>query len=95
MKKILILFFLCPLLVLAQKTILHCGKLIEPQKLQIVNEISIIIEGNKIVDVQKGYIKADLSDKVIDLKNKVEHIKDVEHIKSELNSLVEEIKANV
>jgi len=70
MKKILILFFLCPLFVLAQKTILHCGKLIEPQKLQIVNEISIIIEGNKIVDVQKGYIKAELSDKVIDLKNK-------------------------
>jgi imidazolonepropionase-like amidohydrolase len=70
MKKILILFFLCPLFVLAQKTILHCGKLIEPQKLQIINEISIIIEGNKIVDVQKGYIKAELSDKVIDLKNK-------------------------
>jgi imidazolonepropionase-like amidohydrolase len=56
------------------KTILHCGKLIEPQKLQIINEISIIIEGNKIVDVQKGYIKADLSDKVIDLKTKLYYL---------------------
>lgn len=47
----------------------------------------------KAEDFEQEYLS--LSKKIIDLKNKVEHIKDVEHIKSELNSLVEEIKANV
>ena len=47
----------------------------------------------KAEDFEQEYLS--LVKKVIDLKNKVEHIKDVEHIKSELNSLVEEIKANV
>ncbi|QEC69821.1 amidohydrolase family protein [Panacibacter ginsenosidivorans] len=54
----------------AQKTIIYCGKLIDVKNLQVLTEMSIIVEGNKIVDVQKGYIQAGASDKTIDLKNK-------------------------
>ena len=66
-------FLSCLLLstfVLAQRTIIHCGKLIVPQSLTVENEMSILIEGNKIVDLQKGYIKASGTDKLIDLKSK-------------------------
>jgi imidazolonepropionase-like amidohydrolase len=52
----------------AQKTILHCGALIDVKKLSIQNEMSVIIEGNKIIDIQKGYATGLATDKVIDLK---------------------------
>lgn len=54
----------------AQKTIIHCGQLIDVKTLQVQKEMSIIIIGNTISDVQKGYTKADISDKIIDLKSK-------------------------
>jgi imidazolonepropionase-like amidohydrolase len=56
--------------VLAQRTIIYCGKLIDVKSLQVQNEMSVIVEGNKIAGVQKGYIPAAPADKVIDLKNK-------------------------
>ncbi len=37
---------------LAQRTILHCGKLIDVVKGETLSAYSIIIEGNKIVDVR-------------------------------------------
>lgn len=70
MKKLLLLLLSLPTLLLAQKTIIHCGKLIDPKQLQILTEMSIVIEGNKIIDVQKGYATGTASDKIIDLKNK-------------------------
>ena len=57
-------------IVFGQRTIIHCGKLIVPQSLVVQNEMSILVEGNKIVDVQKGYLKPSGSDKLIDLKSK-------------------------
>ena len=56
--------------ILAQRTVIHCGKLIMPQALDIRSEMSILIEGNKIVDVQKGYLAPSTTDRVIDLKSK-------------------------
>ncbi|HVM88669.1 MAG TPA: hypothetical protein VMT76_10820 [Puia sp.] len=41
---------------MAQKTIIYCGKLIDVKSMQALNEISLIIDGNKINDIQKGYI---------------------------------------
>lgn len=71
MKKLLLILLICsPLLLLSQRIILHCGKLIDVTKGQVLNEYSIIVEGNKIVDVQAGYAKPSGADKVIDLKNK-------------------------
>jgi imidazolonepropionase-like amidohydrolase len=52
----------------AQKTYLHCGQLIDVQHLQIVKEKTIVVEGNKIVEVLDGYAKAGDNDKTIDLK---------------------------
>lgn len=54
----------------AQRTILHCGSLIDGKSDGAQSRMSIIIEGNKITDVQKGYISAESGDKVIDLKDK-------------------------
>lgn len=70
MRKILVFLLLLPLLSIAQRTILHCGKLVDTKDLQILNEMSIVVEGNMITDVQKGYISATATDKIIDLKNK-------------------------
>lgn len=71
MKKLLLVLLLCyPLILLSQRTILHCGKLIDVTKGQVMNEYSVIVEGNKIVDVVAGYTKASGADKAIDLKNR-------------------------
>lgn len=53
----------------AQKTILHCGKLIDVKNKRILETMSVIVEGNKISDVLKGYAEPSGSDKVIDLKS--------------------------
>lgn len=71
MKKILVAFaIIIPHLLPAQKTIIHCGKLIDLQNLRILTEMSVVVEGNKITDVQSGYINATPNDKVIELKDK-------------------------
>lgn len=71
MRKLLILFLLfTPAILTAQRTILHCGKLIDVTKGQVLNQYTIIVEGNKIVSVQAGYATGSGTDKVIDLKNK-------------------------
>jgi imidazolonepropionase-like amidohydrolase len=70
MKLLAFVFALSSQILFAQKTILHCGQLIDVKTLSIQKEMSIIIEGNKIVDVRKGYVQADSNNKVIDLKNR-------------------------
>ena len=71
MRKLLLLFALCcSQFLFAQKTLIYCGKLIDPKSLQVLPEMSIVIEGNKITDLQKGYITAGAGDKVIDLKGR-------------------------
>lgn len=55
----------------AQKTYLHCGKLIDTKSGKIASQMTIIISENKIMDVQKGYILSDnQKDIIIDLKQK-------------------------
>jgi imidazolonepropionase-like amidohydrolase len=55
---------------IAQRTILYCGKLIDPKSGQVSTEMSIVIFGNTISAVQKGYLAASPGDKVIDLKTR-------------------------
>ncbi len=69
MKKIVLLFVLFPSLLFAQRSIIYCGKLIDPRTSEVLNEMSILVEGNKITDVRKGYMASGGSDKIIDLKN--------------------------
>ena len=54
----------------AQRVIIHCGQLIDVKNLQVLKDMSIIVDGNKIVDVQKGYLTAAINEKIIDLKSK-------------------------
>jgi len=73
MKKLTIFIFLFFMAtsIFAQKTYLHCGKLIDTKSGKISTEMTIIISGNKIVGVQKGYVFSDdQKDIMIDLKQK-------------------------
>lgn len=71
MKKLLLALLLVnPFILSAQRTILHCGKLIDVTRGRVMNEYSVIVEGNKIIDVVAGYAKASGSDKIIDLRNR-------------------------
>lgn len=54
----------------SQKTILHCGTLFDMTTNNSQKEMSVIIEKNKIIDIQKGYQKAATGDKIVDLKSK-------------------------
>ncbi|RZK41556.1 MAG: amidohydrolase family protein [Pedobacter sp.] len=59
-----------PSIVFSQRTIVHCGKLIVPQTLEVSSEMSILVEGNKIIDVQRGYLQPGSVDQVINLRDK-------------------------
>lgn len=72
MKRLLALFvalFFTGLIAHAQLTIIHCGKLIDVKNKNVLENISVIIAGNKITDVKQGYTQPGAADKVIDLKN--------------------------
>jgi imidazolonepropionase-like amidohydrolase len=64
-----ILFLILSTFLQAQKTMLHCGQLIDVKTGQVLKEMSIEIEGNKILNVMKGYAPAG-SSKLIDLRSK-------------------------
>ena len=65
-----ILLFFIALTVSAQRTVIYCGQFIDVNNLQVLKEMTVVTEGNKIVDVVKGYAAAGKTDIVIDLKNK-------------------------
>ncbi len=55
---------------LAQKTYLHCGTLIDVEAKTVLKEQTILIEKDKIIAVTPGYLPASNDELVIDLKNK-------------------------
>jgi imidazolonepropionase-like amidohydrolase len=59
------LLFICQ----AQKTYIHCGILIDTKTATTLNNHTIVVEKNKIVDVVKGFIEGAATDKTINLKN--------------------------
>ncbi|MEO5998878.1 MAG: amidohydrolase family protein [Chitinophagaceae bacterium] len=72
MKKIILLLtalLLALIVTYAQRTILHCGKLIDVRNKKVLESMSVIVDGNKITEVKNGYVEPSQSDKVIDLKN--------------------------
>lgn len=54
----------------AQKTIVHCGTLIDGKSNDSQQQMTIVIEGNKIAAVEKGFTKPGKDDKLIDLSKK-------------------------
>lgn len=73
MKNILLIAFavLFSMNSMAQQTYIHAGKLIDTKNSRVLEEHTIIIEGNKISSVEKGFKKPSSdSIEVIDLKSK-------------------------
>lgn len=54
----------------AQKTYIQCGKLIDGTSPAAQTQITIVVEGKTIVDIQKGYISGTGTDKIVNLQNK-------------------------
>ncbi|HEY0743164.1 MAG TPA: amidohydrolase family protein [Chryseosolibacter sp.] len=54
----------------AQKTIIHCGSLIDGKSNEAQSQMTIVVEGNKITAVQKGFTKPAGDEKLIDLSQK-------------------------
>ena len=70
-KQILTLAGLCLLSTssFAQKTLVHCGTLIDGIQNEAQSQVTIVVEGKKIIAVQKGFTAPTGTDKVINLKN--------------------------
>jgi imidazolonepropionase-like amidohydrolase len=71
MKKIYLLFFcVASLAGYAQKTYVHCGNLIDGKTNDVQPQMTIVVEGNKITAIEKGFSKPGSSDVLIDLSKK-------------------------
>jgi len=72
MKKIYALFIFVSLscTVFAQRTLIHCGTLIDGIRNDAQTQMTLVVEGKKIIRVEKGYTSPATGEKVIDLKNK-------------------------
>lgn len=54
----------------AQRTLIHCGTLIDGISNSPKSQMTIVVEKNRITDVQSGYTSAQTNDKVVDMKTK-------------------------
>ena len=63
-------FFSLTTSVFAQRTLIHCGSLIDGVSAQPKKQMTIIVEKNKITAVQSGYATPQSGDEVVDLKAK-------------------------
>ncbi|HMV10932.1 MAG TPA: amidohydrolase family protein [Cyclobacteriaceae bacterium] len=54
----------------AQKTIIHCGNLIDGKSNEVQTQMTLVVEGNKIVSVQKGFTVPAAGEKLVDLSTK-------------------------
>jgi imidazolonepropionase-like amidohydrolase len=73
MKFPLLSFFLISITLstaVGQKSFIHCGSLIDGKSNDVQTQMTIVIEGNKITAVQKGFTKPAGDEKLIDLSQK-------------------------
>jgi imidazolonepropionase-like amidohydrolase len=54
----------------AQKMIIHCGNLIDGKSNEAQSQMTIVVDGNKIISIQKGFTKPGADEKLIDLSQK-------------------------
>lgn len=54
----------------AQKTIIHCGNLIDGKANDVQAQMTLVVDGNKIIAVQKGFTQPAAGEKLIDLSTK-------------------------
>lgn len=65
---VFVLLTVLSLNLIAQRTVLHCGKLIDVKDKKVLENVSVIVEGNKITEIRNGFVTEGA--KVIDLKGK-------------------------
>ncbi|RMG55755.1 MAG: amidohydrolase family protein, partial [Bacteroidetes bacterium] len=53
----------------AQRTLLHCGRLINGISDQPRQKVTLIVEGKRITDIEDGYTRGERGDQTIDLKD--------------------------
>lgn len=71
LRNLLTIFFVAlNVTVYSQKTIIHCGNLIDGKGDDVQPQMTIVIEGNKIIAVQKGFTRPAAGEKLIDLSKK-------------------------
>jgi imidazolonepropionase-like amidohydrolase len=71
MKKFLLLALLITsITTFAQRTVIHCGNLIDGKAGDVQAQMTIIVEGNKITGIEKGFTKTSGNDVLIDLSQK-------------------------
>ena len=54
----------------AQRTLIHCGTLIDGISNTPKSQVTIVVEKNRITEVQNGYTSAQANDKVVDMKTR-------------------------
>ncbi len=70
MRTLFCLFCLISSNLFAQNTYIQCGNLIDTRNQKVLSEMTVVVNANKIIEVRKGYLKGNATDKIIDLKNK-------------------------
>lgn len=70
MNKLIFLFILISSVAIGQRKIIHCGNLIDGKSDKPASQKSIIIEGNKIVAIENGFVKPGAKDELIDLSKR-------------------------
>jgi imidazolonepropionase-like amidohydrolase len=70
MIRFLIIFFLVSFAASAQRTLIHCGSLIDGKNKEVLSQMTIVVEGNQITSVEKGLTKPGKDDRVVDLSKK-------------------------
>lgn len=68
--KITLTLLLITSLTFGQRTLIHCGGLIDGKSNEVQSQVTIVVEGNKIISVEKGLTKPAGTDKLIDLSKK-------------------------
>lgn len=71
MRKFFTTTLLCvSIAVFAQRTLIHCGTLIDGKSDEPVSQVTLVVEGNKILRIDRGFTKPASNEKLIDLSKK-------------------------
>jgi imidazolonepropionase-like amidohydrolase len=66
----LLILFSATIFSQAQRTLIHCGSLIDGKNKEQLQQVTVIVEANKIISVDKGFAAPGQNDKLIDLSKK-------------------------
>jgi imidazolonepropionase-like amidohydrolase len=66
----LILFLIVSISAFSQRTLIHCGNVIDGKNKEVLSQMTIAVEGTKIVSLEKGFTKPGKDDKLVDLSKK-------------------------